>query len=239
MIKDAKQKYKMGARCLEPIIERDHHLHIPHNKIHRCLLEEGLAKEEPAKKKRRKWVRYERKHTLSAGHMDWHESKDNRQLCVIEDDATRNVLVAGEFKDATEMNSIVLFKKLVDAYWSIRPMRELIIDHGCQFGAHRIDEMGDWKSAFKQTVESNGTKIILARVKHPQTNGKIENFFDNYERHRYDFETLDEYIRWYNEIRPHESLNWKRLETPHEAFWRKMPEENILGLASNLFGWNQ
>jgi len=35
-------------------------IHIPHNRIHKYLLEEGLAKEEPRKKRRRKpYMRYE------------------------------------------------------------------------------------------------------------------------------------------------------------------------------------
>jgi putative transposase len=34
IIKEAKKLYKLGARRLEPIIERDYKYHIPHNKIH-------------------------------------------------------------------------------------------------------------------------------------------------------------------------------------------------------------
>jgi transposase len=44
MIKEAKKLYKLGVRRLEPIIGRDYKYHIPHNKIHKVLLEEGLAR---------------------------------------------------------------------------------------------------------------------------------------------------------------------------------------------------
>jgi putative transposase len=37
------------------------------------LLRGDLARKEPSKQKRRKWVRYERKHSMSAEHIDWHE----------------------------------------------------------------------------------------------------------------------------------------------------------------------
>jgi len=47
-------KYKLGARRLERIIEQVYGIHIPHNRIHKFLLEEGLAKEEPRKKRRKK-----------------------------------------------------------------------------------------------------------------------------------------------------------------------------------------
>ena len=40
-------------------------IHIGHNKIHTILLEANLAKEERGKKNRRKWVKYEKKHSNS------------------------------------------------------------------------------------------------------------------------------------------------------------------------------
>ncbi|HEC87622.1 MAG TPA: transposase [Thermoplasmatales archaeon] len=84
IVLEAKEKYKLGARRLEPIIERDYGIHIPHNRIHRILLELGLAEENPRKKKRRKWIRYERRYSLSAAHMDWHENSEGIKVCVIE-----------------------------------------------------------------------------------------------------------------------------------------------------------
>ena len=113
IVKEAKARYKLGARMLEGLIERDYGIHIPHNRIHRILLEEGLAKEEKNKKKRRKWIRYEREHSLEAIHMDWHERENGEKTCIIEDDASRAILGGGEFKHASEKNSIavLLFSK--------------------------------------------------------------------------------------------------------------------------------
>jgi putative transposase len=56
-------------------------------------------------------------------------------------------------------------------------MRELILDHGSESGAHRIHDDGSWNSKFKDHLKKYGIKPILARVKHPQTNGKLERFF--------------------------------------------------------------
>ena len=65
------EKYRSNALYLEKIIYAERHIRIPHNWIHMILLEEGLAQEEPNKQKRRKpWIRYERKHSLSAVHLD-------------------------------------------------------------------------------------------------------------------------------------------------------------------------
>ncbi|MHC1582388.1 MAG: hypothetical protein ACXQT5_05280 [Candidatus Syntropharchaeia archaeon] len=46
------------------------------------MVEEGLAKEEPRKKRRRKPYIYERAHSMSAGHIDWFE-KDGMKFCAM------------------------------------------------------------------------------------------------------------------------------------------------------------
>ena len=239
IVKEAKARYKLGARMLEGIIERDYGIHIPHNRIHRILIEEGLAKEESKKKRRRKWIRYERKESLEAIHMDWHERENGEKTCIIEDDASRAILGGGEFEHASEKNSIAVFKNMMDVYGKIGRIKMLIIDNGSEFGAHRKDEMGNWSSEFKRVVESYGIKIVTSRVNHPQTNGKLERLNQTYEKVRDEFESFEELVEWYNTVRPHESLGWKcnDLETPEEAFWRKLSEESKLGIAARLFWW--
>ena len=65
-----------GARRIEKVIEQKYGRRIPHNAIHQVLLDNGLANEEKQKKKRRKpWIKYERKHRLTAVHLDWHTSR--------------------------------------------------------------------------------------------------------------------------------------------------------------------
>ena len=81
------------------------------------------------------------------------------------------------------------------------------------------------QSSFKDFLDENGIKQILCRIKHPQSNGKVEKFFDLYQNKRYMFETKEEFMHWYNEIRPHMSLNFEVLETPSQAFIRKMKAE--------------
>jgi len=36
---------------------------------------------------------------------------------------------------------------------------------------------------------------------------------------------LQEYVHWHNKIKPHMSLNWENLETPIQAFHRKLPKD--------------
>jgi putative transposase len=68
---------------------------------------------------------------------------------------------------------------------------------------------------FKQHLLKYEIKPILARVKHPQTNDKIEKWFHTYERFRNDFSSFDEFIEWYNNLSILEknafrSLFWNR-----------------------------
>ncbi len=47
--------------------------------------------------------------------------------------------------------------------------------------------------------------------------------------------SFDEFVDWYNN-RPHGSLNFKELETPEQAFWRKLRPEANFGIGNRLFG---
>jgi len=230
-------KYCLNALYLEKVIFAENHIRIPHNTIHKVLISKGLAKEEPNKQKRRKaWVRYEREHSLSAGHLDWHEPGDGKKICVVLDDASRKILSGGEFDNATEENSVKLVQEVVDKYGHIQVIRETITDHGAQFYANKRDKDGKAEHGFERFLEEHGIKHILCRYKHPQTNGKVEKWFDLYRVHRKRFPTFEEFIEWYNN-RPHGSLNLRRAETPEQAFWRKMPIEYYYGLAAKFFGW--
>ena len=93
VIGEAYQLYRFGARMLEVAVRKVFKTRISHNRIHMYLKAADLAHEDAKKKKRRKWVRYERKHSLSTGHIDWHESGwSDLKVCVIIDDASKMIL---------------------------------------------------------------------------------------------------------------------------------------------------
>jgi putative transposase len=111
------------------------------------MLEKGYAHEQESKQKRRKpWIRYERAHSLSAVHMDWHISKvvPGKHVCVVLDDSSRKILLGGEFNEETSENAILLLKVALDQCclvynWGIR---ECITDHGTQFYAVGVISWG-------------------------------------------------------------------------------------------------
>ena len=229
--------YAKNALYLERTIFSKYGIRIPHNWIHEVLLMKGLSGKEPNKSRRRKpWIRYEREHSLSAGHIDWHRKTDlDKHFCAIIDDASRNILACGEFDNATAENSIKLVGQVVDEYGYIKIIEQIISDHGTQFCPSNGDKNSE--HAFSNFLESHGIKHILCRVKHPQSNGKIEKFFHLYDRFRFKFASLDEFIKWYNEERPHGSLNLRHAETPEMAFWRKIPIEYRYSIAIKFLGW--
>ena len=155
IVKETHERYRFGARMLEPVIRKQYKVRISHNRIHMYLKSQGLAQENQKKQKRRKWVRYEREHSLSAGHTDWHEvDGTDIKVCVILDDASRMVLAGGEFSTINTENSKLVIDQLVEKYWWLCPMRELILDHGSEFGAHRIHDDGSWKGDFKNHLKN-------------------------------------------------------------------------------------
>jgi hypothetical protein len=67
VIAEAFSLYRFGARMLEVIIRKVFKKRIFHNRIHMYLKVADLAHEDPQKKKRSKWIRYEREHSMFAG----------------------------------------------------------------------------------------------------------------------------------------------------------------------------
>jgi len=115
---------------------------------------------------------------------------------------------------------------VLDRFGEIRIIEQVITDHGSQFFANKTDKNGESNSKFSLFLEENNIKHVKARVKHPQTNGKIEKWYDTYEKYRFQFENFDKFVNWYNTVRYHESLDSDRyLMTPYEAFWTRLPEE--------------
>jgi putative transposase len=218
----AEHSNNSGAVVLEKRIQGKHHKHIPHNRIHMVLKHAGYAKNEPKKQKRRKWVRYEREHSLSLGHTDWYLNKEGRHVIAYLDDASRLILACDEYDRQSSANAIkTLMKAMLFAkrYGGIKAM---LTDHGAEFYANKQDKKGRAKTEFQRFLEKQGIEHIVGRVNHPQTNGKIERWFQTYGKKRFKFNTLSEFLEWYNTDRLHMSLKMHYAETPYEAFIRKM-----------------
>ncbi|WML66807.1 MAG: hypothetical protein METHP_00266 [Methanoregula sp. SKADARSKE-2] len=108
---------------LEMLIWKDYTVSISHNRIHRYLMERGLAKAECSKRKQQKWVRYERNHSMSAGHIDWHEDPvSGLKICAILDDSSRKIQAVREFAPTNTANTITVIGEVIREYNQICPL---------------------------------------------------------------------------------------------------------------------
>jgi len=84
---------------------------------------------------------------------------------------------------------------------------------GSQFYANFGEIKAAGISKFQQYLIGRKINHILGRVHHPQTNGKIERFYETFQSKIQNFNSMEEFVIWYNTKRPHMSLNWEELET--------------------------
>ena len=207
------------AVILEQILDSKYARHIPHNRIHAVLREMGLASGEPKKRHKKKWVRYERTYSNSLWHTDWKYLDGKGWLIAYLDDASRFVVSYGLFDSATSENAVATLKKAIQRYG--KPAT-ILSDRGPQFYATESEEKTKGATLFERFLVEQDIRHSLARVRHPQTNGKIERFFRTVQDKMEWFEgDIDRIMIWYNYKRPHMSLNLKIL---YEAYNRKMPE---------------
>jgi putative transposase len=198
---------------------------INHRRIHLVLREEGLAVSEPHKQRRRKWIRYEREHSNSLWHTDWHKIKDERWkgrwLICYEDDASRFIAGYGVYPTLASPYSVEVFDRAIKRYG--KP-KSILSDHGSTFYAVESVAREKGLTEFERYLLKNKIKFITGRVDHPQTNGKIEKFFDIFEKKVKFFSSIDEFMKRYNEVRPHGAFDLSKLETPVQMFYQKMED---------------
>ena len=216
LVKRIYEKYRVSADTLERLIERDEKIHMSHYRIHAILLELGYAEKKDTRDvRKKKWIRYERMHSLTAVHIDWHYTGKVWVFAVI-DDASRKMLSTIECSSPTTKASI----EGMELAMKHGKIKQVISDRGAQF----MNNM-DGYSQFQEFLKLNEMQHIKCKIKHPQSNGKIEKWWDCYERNRKAFKTLEEFVNWYNCVKPHRSLNFDVLETPEQAFIRKRRKE--------------
>jgi putative transposase len=146
-------------------------------------------------------------------HTDWTTCPfTNKQMIAFIDDHSRFIVHAEYFEHATTENTILAFANAIAKYGV---PEAILTDNGVQFTPARTE-----KGPFTRWCEDRGIKHILGRVHHPQTNGKIERWFGTYKL-EYDerFNFLDEFVKFYNEERIHQGINYKK---PKERYFAKV-----------------
>jgi putative transposase len=221
IILDLRRRFGYGACRIEQLL-RSKGFSISHRQIEKLLLRNGMVEPNIKKQKARRWVRYELPNPNDLWHTDWsHDPFTDKQLSVYLDDRTRFITSFGIFSRATAENSICLLKTGINTHGKPKCV---MTDHGPQYYANKAEYL-DQNTQYRITLDALGIKHYLARINRPQTNGKVERFFLTYktEYATGSFTGITDYIRHYNEARPHMSLNYK---TPHEV-WQELTTEAL------------
>lgn len=221
IILDLRNRFGYGACRIEQLL-KSKGFGISHRQIEKLLIRNDLIVPNIKKQKPRRWVRYEMPNPNDLWHTDWsYDPFTTLQLGVYIDDRTRLVTSYGLFKRASAENTLALLHSGIAGYG--KP-KTVMTDHGSQYYANKSSPECQ-NTQFRTELNILGIKHYLARINRPQTNGKIERFFLTYktEYATGTFNNITDYIKHYNEQRPHMSLNYK---TPKEV-WNELKTEAL------------
>lgn len=220
IILDLRRRFGYGPERIEYLL-KNKGFDISHRQIYKLLLRNNLIQPNIKKQKPRKWVRYELPNPNDLWHTDWtYDPFTQKQLSVYIDDKTRIITSYGIFNNARVENSLALLKAGIAEFG--KP-KSIMTDHGSQFYSNHPDAEQE-NNKFRNTLNLLGIKHYVVRVNRPQTNGKVERFFLSYKTEfaTGSFVDVKDYIKHYNEARPHMSLNYK---TPKEI-WDELTNRN-------------
>lgn len=215
------KKHKCGARKLYAVLKKQG-FKVSLRKISQVMVKEGFQKPNMKKRKPRKYKRYEWPIPSIMWHTDWHKMKNARLkgkwFIPYIDDCSRKVMGYGLFANANTANSLAVLYRAISDNEAVPLV--LNSDRGSTFIPSKFDKRGKSNSQFQEALQDLGIEFIPSKRRHPQTNGKNEKFFDILEK-EFDerFKTLDEFIRWYNNERLSEAVDYM---TPNEAYKKRL-----------------
>jgi len=191
-----KKKTGWGAEKIEDLIG------IGHTTVNKILRKNNLTKPNPNRKKRIKYIRWQRKHPNSLWQMDVSDQKIKDKYCfAVIDDCSRYCL--GLFA-LNKMSTSVIIQILDVLFKTHGKPREILTDNGNVFG------LRSKHSKFDRALNRRGIKHIRTAIHSPTTSGKIERFFQTLDK---EFEFCDKdaelFRKRYNHFRPHTSLEGK------------------------------
>ena len=215
---EIRQKDDYGSEKIHFVIRGEGFI-VSQRQIQRILDEQGLT--EPSEKRRgqRSYVRYQWPISNYMWHCDWSELGD-KQYCAFIDDRSRRIMAAGVFSNATKKKTLFVFYQAMLTN-QVSPVI-VLSDKGSQFFANIKNKQGERAlSEFEQELNKIGIELWTSRRNHPQTNGKMEKWFNTMKKRKrkHPEETLQEFVKWYNEHKIHHTLDYK---TPDEVYGEKL-----------------
>ena len=198
-----KRKTGWGERKIE-----DLEVGISHKSIGKILRKYKLTEPTKRKKKRIKYIRFQRKHPNSLWQIDHSQQKiKDKWVISVVDDCSRKSLAFAVTNIVTTDIVIQLIDELIKIYG--KP-KQILTDNGSAYG------LKSKHSRFDRRLRKRGIEHIRGTVHSPTTQGKVERLFQTFKR-EFKFCNGDVEL-WrmnYNHFRPHMSLENK---TPDEVY---------------------
>ncbi|MBU1988396.1 MAG: DDE-type integrase/transposase/recombinase [Nanoarchaeota archaeon] len=176
--------------------------------IRRILEKKKLTNHPKRKKKRNKYIRWERKHPNSLWQIDHSDQKvDGKWVVSVIDDCSRKSLA---FVPVNRVTTNVVIKILDDLIKIYGKPKQILSDNGSAYG------LKSKHSKFDRKLKRRGIEHIRSAVHSPTTCGKVERLFQTFKQEfKFCNNDLDLFRMRYNHFRPHTSLNNK---TPDEIY---------------------
>ena len=213
-----RKKTDYGSKKLHFVLKKEG-FSVSQRQIQRILDEKGLT--DPCVKRRgqRKYVRHQWPISNYMWHCDWSEL-DGKQYCAMIDDRSRKIMAGGKFDNATEANATFVYYQAMLTH-KVCPVI-VLSDKGSQFYSNSKNKKGERAiSTFEKELNKLGVELWTSRRNHPQTNGKMEKWFDTMKKRfkKHPDESLQEFLKWYNGERIHHALAY---DTPDEVYYKKL-----------------
>ena len=185
------------------------YVNISHWSINKILNKHNLTNPNPRRKKRLKYIRWQRKHPNSLWQMDISDQKIKDKYCfAVIDDCSRYCVGLIDLNRVTTQ----IVTQILDELGRVHGFpREILTDNGSVFG------LRSKHSKFDRWCRRRGIKHIRTAIHSPTTTGKVERFFQTLSRELKFCKCHNEFRMRYNHFRPHTSLYGK---TPASVYFR-------------------
>jgi len=193
-----------GANKLNQFVKE-----ISESGVKRILKKNSLTTPNPRRKKRLKYIRWQRKHSNSLWQMDVSDQKIKDKYCfAVVDDCSRYCIGLIDLNRVTTKIVTQILDELIRVHG--KP-REILTDNGSVFG------LRSKHSKFDRWCRRKGIKHIRTAIHSPTTTGKVERFFQTLSKELEFCRDHNEFRMRYNHFRPHVSLGNK---SPAEIYFR-------------------
>jgi len=197
-----KKQTGWGAEKIENFVD------VGHTSINKILNKHKLTNPSKRKKKRIKYIRWQRKHPNSLWQIDHSDQKiEGKWVVSVIDDCSRKSLA---FVPVNRVTTDVVIKIIDDLIKKYEKPKQILTDNGSAYG------LKSKHSRFDRKLKQRGIHHVRGAVHSPTTTGKVERLFQTFKQ-EFPFCNNDPEL-WrmrYNHFRLHMSLNGK---TPDEIY---------------------